>query len=105
MRPQRNNASRHAHVHVLRGQLLGRALAKLLGHLPGRVRPRKPVRISRVSERLDFVSVFCGVVETGRAAQIPTKGPFRESSGSIAVGFEKRQENALVRHEFPQNHL
>src|SRR4029077_17385785 len=47
-----------------------------------------------------FRSVFCGVVETGRAAQIPTKSPFQESSGSIAVVFEKRQENALVRFEF-----
>jgi len=63
MRPERDNASRHAHVHMLRSELFGCSLAEFLGHLPGRVCPIKLVWIRRVPERLNFGQFFAALLK------------------------------------------
>ena len=63
VRPERDDAPRHSHVHMLRSQLLGSSLAEFLGHLPGRVCPFELVRIRRVSQRLNFGQFFAALLK------------------------------------------
>ena len=104
MRPERDNATRHAHIHMLCGQLLGSTFAEFLGHLSGRVCPFELVRIRRVSQRLNFGQFFATLLKLVERLKFQRRVPFRESLGSIAVAFEKRQENAVTTDSSPVKH-
>src|SRR5271154_6724417 len=106
MRPQRNNPPRRAYFYSFSRQLLCAALAKLFSHLPRRMCPGKFSRIGRVTQPFDFSQIFQALLKLilrfefqrvnflSAATAVRASAPFTEPGGSIAVAFQKRQENA-----------
>src|SRR5271169_3076597 len=105
MRPQRNNPPRRAYFYSFSRQLLCAALAKLFSHLPRRMCPGKFSRIGRVAQPFNFSQIFQTLLKLilrfefqrvnflSAATAVHSSDPFGEPGGSIAVGFQKRQEN------------
>ena len=63
MRPERNDAPGHAHIHMLGSKLLGRPLAEFLGHLFRGVCPFELMRIRRVPKRFNLGKFFATLMK------------------------------------------
>src|SRR5580692_719446 len=106
MRPQRNNPSGSPYCYRFPRQLCGSAVAKLISHFLRSMRPGKSARISRVAQSFDFTQIFQALLKLilrfefqrvnflSAAKAVHKNNSFTEPGGSIAVAFQKRQENA-----------
>src|SRR4029077_17892910 len=85
VRSQRDEASRHAHFHSLGTELLRCPVAKLRRDLPGRMRPRKLVRVGGVPEGLDFTQLFAALKKLVERFKFQRDIPF----DTLAVGVSR----------------
>src|SRR5271156_5906973 len=88
--PARNNASRHAHLYLLRLQLRGLRLPKLRHDRRWRMRPAKLVRKRRVPQRLNLFQFFLSLLELVARLKLQdkflSKNVAREYSGPHCPG-------------------
>jgi hypothetical protein len=61
--PERNDAPRHADLHMLGGQLLGCSFAEFFGHLLRCVCPLELMRIGRVPKRFNLGEFFATLMK------------------------------------------
>ena len=99
MRSESNDAPCHANRYLVGGEFFSRAIPELICNLLGRVRPGKPVRMSRMAQRLDLAQFFQALVILIKRLKFQLVGPFAgreyfgKSDGSITGCFQERQEN------------